>query len=289
MGPFPVCGGEPAEHEQVPGGVVAAVDRAGELEPTGRDRSRAVISLQAQHLTEHGGRRHQSVEDTPGLVLQQRLESACGGVELTACRLRHRPHGLKPGQGHDAALTCRRLEPTQIGERALCAAHRDVLPRGHHQRSELQVGLVNLARCRQGKPPGVAGARELTNHSREITHEHPVGGQCLDVAESLESCRQTFGVLAVQAGVLARAGDGCDQRLAAGVIGKQRIDPNDLTALKVRQSLAVVEHDERLVGAGTAAHLRLAADARLATRLRTGARSPVCSGRGSPHLTANTS
>ena len=54
-----------------------------------------------------------------------------------------------------------------------------------------------------------------------------------------------------------------DGKQPATVIGKQRIDPDDLAPLKVSQQLSVVKPDERLVGAFAAAHLGLTADAAL--------------------------
>jgi hypothetical protein len=54
-----------------------------------------------------------------------------------------------------------------------------------------------------------------------------------------------------------RAAVEINRKQPATVIGKQRIDPDDLAPLKVREQLAVVESDERLVAAIAAAHLGL--------------------------------
>jgi hypothetical protein len=57
--------------------------------------------------------------------------------------------------------------------------------------------------------------------------------------------------------VAPRAAVEIDREQPARVIGKERIDPDDLVALKVRQQLTVAERNERLVGAFAAAHLGL--------------------------------
>ena len=54
-----------------------------------------------------------------------------------------------------------------------------------------------------------------------------------------------------------------DGKQPATVIGKQRIDPDDLAPLKVREQLSVAQRDKRLIGSSAAADLWLATNARL--------------------------
>ncbi len=63
--------------------------------------------------------------------------------------------------------------------------------------------------------------------------------------------------------VAPRASAEIDGKQPATVIPKQRIDPDDLAALKVGEQLTIVERDERRVGELAAAHLGLVADAAL--------------------------